>query len=119
MIYKHYAINPVSIERDLPIADVPCGDCAQCCVSLTPYLTPSEFESGQYIWSLLNGPDGTPCIAIPRMESGCIYYVNKACSIYDIRPLACRQFDCRKNHYSPFKDLVMEKFGIDITENMD
>lgn len=53
MIYKHYKISPVAIERDLPDSDVPCGDCVQCCTHLTPYLTPEEFESGQYIYTFL------------------------------------------------------------------
>jgi Fe-S-cluster containining protein len=40
-----------------------------------------------------------PAIAIPRTERGCIYLDhNKRCTIYDIRPKACRQFDCRLNH---------------------
>jgi Fe-S-cluster containining protein len=117
MIYKHYTISAVSIGRDLEDANVPCGDCLQCCVSLTPYLTPEEFESGQYIYTLLAGPDNTPCIAIPRTEDGCVYLKNNKCSIYETRPKACRQFDCRKGHYLPFKDLVKQKFNIDIEEH--
>lgn len=113
MIYKHYTIHPVSIQRDESISDVPCGECNQCCITLTPYLTPEEFESGQYIWTLLTGPENTPCIAIPRTDRGCIYY-NNGCTIYDKRPLACRQFDCRSGHYPPFADLVKEKFGLEI-----
>lgn len=117
MIYKHYKISPVAIERDLPDSDVPCGDCVQCCTHLTPYLTPEEFESGQYIYTFLTSPDNsTPTIAIPRTEDGCIYLKNNKCTIYHKRPKACRQFDCRMGHYLPFRDLVMEKFDIDISE---
>lgn len=116
MIYKHYSIKPVALERDEPESDVPCGDCIQCCVQLTPYLTPAEFESGQYIYTFLTASDGvTPTIAIPRTEDGCIYLKDKKCTIYDRRPLACRQFDCRAGHYYKFADLVLEKFGIDIS----
>lgn len=114
MIYKHYNLQVISIERDLPESDVPCGDCLQCCISLTPYLTPAEFESGKYIYTFLAGPDGSPCIAIPRNAEGCIYLKDKKCSIYNDRPLACRQFDCRENHYPPFTDLVKQKFNIDL-----
>lgn len=113
MIFKHYPISAISIERDIPEANVPCGDCNRCCISLTPYLTPTEFESGEYIWTLLTGPNGEPCIAIPRTERGCIYYDN-GCTIYEKRPLACRQFDCREGHYLPFKEMVKEKFNIDL-----
>jgi len=111
MIYKHYTLNPISIERDIEESNVPCGECRQCCIDLSPYLTPAEFESGKYIWTLIAGPDNTPCIAIPKLESGCVYFINNNCSIYDIRPLACRQFDCRKGHHPKFDAIAKRNFG--------
>jgi Fe-S-cluster containining protein len=111
MKFKSYQIHAISIERDDPESDVPCGDCIQCCVGLTPYLTPEEFQSGKYIYTFLSSPDGMPCIAIPRTESGCVYLVDRKCSIYESRPKACRQFDCRKGHYPKYKDIALEKFG--------
>lgn len=118
MIFKHYELKAIAIEQNLPEADVPCGDCLQCCISLTPYLTPSEFESGKYLYTFLNSPGNNPVpsIAIPRTKDGCIYLKDKKCSIYEDRPLACRQFDCRENHYPKFRDLVKEKFNIDLVE---
>jgi Fe-S-cluster containining protein len=102
MIYKTYEIKVATLERDLPESDVPCQsiNCTQCCEKLSPFLTETEFKSGKYIYTLINGGDADkPFICIPRTEFGCIYLdQNKQCTIYEIRPLACRQFDCRLNH---------------------
>lgn len=114
MIFKTYNIQAVSIERDYPGSDVPCGSCVECCVKLSPYLTPEEFQSGKYVYTFLNSPNNTiPCIAIPRDEEGCFYLdkTTRKCKIYEDRPKACRQFDCRKGHYPNFKELALEKFG--------
>lgn len=117
MIFKSIQIHAIAIERPNPIANVPCGDCIQCCKSLSPNLTPAEFASGKYVYTLLTSPNqDTPTIAIPRNEDGCYYLKDRKCTIYNDRPLACRQFDCRQNHYPPFKDLVKEKFNIDLPE---
>lgn len=115
MIYRKFDIKAVAIERDEPISDVPCGECVQCCIKLSPILTPDEFMSGKYVYSLLTSADpSTPTIAIPRTEKGCFYFDGNHCTIYDSRPKACRQFDCRLNHYPAFKDLVKGKFNIDL-----
>ena len=118
MQFKTYNIQAVSIHRDyVPFTEVPCGLCNQCCISLSPNLTPEEFESGKYIYTLLTSPNhNLPQIAIPRTEKGCIYFTGSECSIYNDRPIACRQFDCRQNHYPKFKELVKEKFNIDLPE---
>lgn len=114
MRYKRFTIEVVSIENDEEESDVPCGDCIQCCVGLSPYLTPEEMMSGKYIYSLTNTGTDIPVISIPRTERGCVYLLDNKCTIYNDRPKACRQFDCRKGHYYPFKDLVKEKFDIDL-----
>lgn len=87
----------IVIEREIPNSDVPCGTCADCCKKLSPYLTVEEFSSGNYAYTFLavDGAD-VPVIAIPKsVDGGCMYYVDHKCSIYNIRPKACRQFDCR------------------------
>lgn len=113
--FKKFDITVLSIESEENFSDVPCGSCTQCCEKLSPYLTPEEFLSGKYIYSLISTDDPSiPVIAIPRNEKGCLYFVDNKCSIYNDRPKSCRQFDCRKGHYPPFKDLVKEKFEIDI-----
>ena len=76
-------------------------------------LSSEEFESGKYIYTLLKTEfSDQPVIAIPRTEDGCIYLKNNKCSIYETRPHACRQFDCRKGHYPAFKDIALSKFNM-------
>lgn len=104
MKYKTFEIKAVAIERDLPESTVDCYSvkCTECCEKLSPFLTPEEFASGQYIYTFVNSDNDNdkPVIVIPRTEFGCIYLSNdKICTIYDKRPLACRQFDCRKGHH--------------------
>ena len=110
MKYKTFYLKAVTIERDIPESDVPCHEksCTECCERLSPYLTDEEFDSGKYIYTFLNvGDNEKPAIAIPRTDRGCIYLDhNKKCTIYDIRPKACRQFDCRLGH-SP---IITNKF---------
>lgn len=115
MKFKIFEIKAVAIERDDEESTVPCGSCADCCIFLSPILTPEEFMSGKYVYTLLTTPDPSlPSIGIPRDENGCYYLKEGKCSIYDDRPKACRQFDCRRNHYPPFKNLVKEKFNIEL-----
>ena len=112
MIFKTYRIQAVCIERDVEFSDVPCGECNQCCIHLSPLLTPEEFESGKYIYTLTTTPNTSlPAFAIPRDKNGCYYLKDGKCSIYNDRPKACRQFDCRKGHYPQFKDLALRKFN--------
>jgi Fe-S-cluster containining protein len=104
MKYKTHNVKLVTIERDLEVSDVPCQtiDCTLCCEMLSPYLTENEVKSGKYIFTLMNNDVDPmkPIIAIPRTETGCIYFgVDRRCKIYEDRPLACRQFDCRKGHH--------------------
>lgn len=115
MIYKTFTIKAIAIENDIKESEVPCGLCAECCIKLSPILTPNEFISGKYVYTLTNSPNpNRPTISIPRDENGCYYFKDNKCSIYNDRPLACKQFDCREGHYPPFKDLVQEKFGINL-----
>lgn len=111
MKYKTYEIKVVSVERDIPESNVDCKSvsCTECCEKLSPFLTHDEWTSGKYIYTLLDVGVDTPTIAIPRNERGCVYLdENKHCTIYNIRPLACRQFDCRKNHHPKIKNKFEE-----------
>lgn len=115
MIYKKFNIEAIAIERPESEVSVPCGNCAQCCIDLSPILTPDEFISAKYVYTLLSSENpNNPVIAIPRDNNGCYYFKNNKCIIYEDRPKACRQFDCRSGHYLPFRSLVLEKFGVDI-----
>jgi Fe-S-cluster containining protein len=106
--YRIININLTSIGSDEPIEDVPCGTCTLCCEKLSPHLTPEEINSGLYPLSLiqpsaeqlLQNPNIGPIVTMYRKkEGGCGMFVNNTCTIYEHRPLACRQFDCRKGHH--------------------
>ena len=103
MKYKTFYLKAATLERDLPDSDVPCTtvSCTECCEKLSPFLTEEEFKSGKYIYTFVDvGDPEKPSIAIPRTDRGCVYLEhNKKCTIYEIRPRACRQFDCRQNHH--------------------
>lgn len=106
-------VNLVTITTDAPIEDVPCGTCTACCELLAPHLSPEEISSGLYPITLSN-IDGDPVITLFRKTSGgCAMFVDGACSIYENRPIACRQFDCRKGHHFKTDKVSIEKFQID------
>lgn len=103
MKYKTIYLKALIIESEEELSDVPCTSvgCTECCEKLSPFLTEEEAASGKYIYSLIDvGDPEKPGIAIPRTERGCVYLDhNKQCTIYEIRPKSCRQFDCRKGHH--------------------
>ena len=113
--YQIININLTSVSSDEPIENVPCGDCVLCCVTLSPYLTPQEIASGLYPLSLIqpseeqlrDTPEIGPMVTLYRKkEGGCGMFVDGKCSIYDYRPLSCRQFDCRKGHHPNIPNMV-------------
>jgi len=106
-----FQFKGITIERDVPLSDVPCGSCVDCCSKLTPYLTAEEFMSGQYAYTFMQTePNAEPVITIPKAEhGGCMYLVNNKCDIYNRRPKACRQFDCRTSETSHPK--ISNKFA--------
>jgi Fe-S-cluster containining protein len=107
-------VNLTSLSSDEPIENVPCGSCTLCCEKLSPYLTVEEIQSGQYPISLLNpenpnDPEAGPTIVLYRkVDGGCGMFIDKKCSIYETRPKACRQFDCRKGHHPKIPNMVKE-----------
>ena len=108
---KTYNIQFIAMEQTLPESIVPCGECNSCC-KLSPLLTPEEFESGLYAYTLMKTEysDG-PVVTVPRNENGCMYLINGKCSIYDTRPKACRVFDCRTSTFEKYQNIALEKFG--------
>lgn len=110
---KTYDIKLVAVTHELPISTVPCQtiNCTQCCELLSPYLTEEEFESGKYVYTLMKDPSSDlPVIAVPRTEQGCFYLSpDKKCTIYNDRPLACKQFDCRQQHHSKIQNKFKEE----------
>jgi Fe-S-cluster containining protein len=118
--YHIIPINLTAMSTDEPISDVPCGSCTKCCELLTPFLTPEEVASGLYPISLINPDPGLllensnigPTVAMFKNKSGgCGMFVAGACTIYEYRPIACRQFDCRKGHHPKLLEVAKSKFG--------
>lgn len=95
-------IKLTAITSDEPISDVPCGSCTLCCQLLSPFLTPEEISSGKYPLSIvnpINNDEGPTVVLFRNKNGGCSMLVDNKCSIYHDRPVACRQFDCRKGHH--------------------
>ena len=113
--YQIININLTSISSDEPLEDVPCGSCSLCCEKLSPYLTPEEVASGLYPLSLIQPTHGQqltvpnigPIVSLYRKkDGGCGMFVDGKCSIYDHRPISCRQFDCRKGHHPSIPNMI-------------
>ncbi len=118
--YNIVNINLTAISHDVEIADVPCGTCARCCELLSPYLTPDEVSSGKYPISLTTPTEADileqqncgPIVTVFKNKTGgCGLLIDGKCSVYDDRPIACRQFDCRKGHHPKLVDFAKDKFG--------
>ncbi len=78
---------------------VPCGTCSLCCKLHTP-LTDDEYQNYDWAdWWFMN-PNGQKEYKgkiLWRQQNGdCIYLIDNRCTIYDRRPRACREFDCRE-----------------------
>ena len=115
--YHIINVNLTAITNDEEIVNVPCASCTLCCETLSPHLAPDEIASGKYPLSLvqpspaqlLNNPEIGPIVTLYRKpEGGCGMFINGKCSIYETRPIACRQFDCRKGHHPKIPNMVKE-----------
>lgn len=118
-VYNILPIKLVSVTSNEIEENVPCGTCTKCCETLTPYLTPEEINSGKYPISFVNADEALkqidqeagPIVTMFRKkEGGCSMLVDNKCSIYEHRPLACKQFDCRKGHHPKLIEFAKQKF---------
>ena len=80
--------------------NVPCGECTACCrSSLFIHIKPEETVTLKHIpKGLLFPAPGLPkgTLLMGYNENGhCPMFQNNKCSIYEVRPQTCRQFDCR------------------------
>ena len=80
--------------------DVPCGDCVGCCVSAySVQLRPEDDRARSRIAAdLLVSPPGFPAGHLtvqPRPDGLCPMLHAGKCSIYDVRPQTCLDYDCR------------------------
>jgi Fe-S-cluster containining protein len=60
----------------------------------------------------LQNRDCGPIVSVFKNSTGgCSLLVNGLCTVYDDRPQACRQFDCRKGHHPKLVEFAKQKFG--------
>ena len=81
-------------------ADVPCGECIACCTtSHFVHVRPDEADALAHIpRELLFAAPGLPRgnVLLGYDENGrCPMVAGDGCSIYEHRPLTCRNYDCR------------------------
>jgi len=80
--------------------DVPCGECNACCkASYFIHVRPEETNTlsripGELLFPAPGLPSGH--VLMGYDENGrCPMLVDEKCSIYEFRPLTCRNYDCR------------------------
>ena len=87
------------LDRD-GVSDVPCGACTACCrASQFVHVEPDEVETLARIPHALlfpapNAPLGHRVMGFDE-RGHCPMFVDNRCSIYEVRPRACRSYDCR------------------------
>lgn len=118
IFYDIININLTAVSNDEVIENVPCNSCTLCCELLSPYLTKEEISSGKYPLSMIypepeqvkqNSEIGPILKMYQKKSGGCGLFIDGRCSIYEDRPIACRQFDCRKNHHSKVPNMLDNK----------
>lgn len=80
---------------------VECGSCTACCRSQDISLIPGRDDPSLYdTETRINQATGQPDTMLKRQPNGdCIYLDREAgCTIWDKRPMLCRNFDCRVNY---------------------
>jgi len=83
-----------------PGADVPCGECNACCrSSYFIHITPEETQALAHIpkdllFAAPGRPEGNVIMGFDE-EGCCPMLIDDKCSIYEHRPLTCRNYDCR------------------------
>jgi Fe-S-cluster containining protein len=102
--------------------DLDCRNCGMCCKGVSPLLTTQEVLSGLYPMMFVNPPDDVKekipdakwmIVMASNPYHGCPWLdENNRCRHYDLRPLACRQFDCRTATNQPFPTIAKLRFGI-------
>lgn len=80
--------------------DVPCGDCVGCCVSgYSVQLRPEDHRARARIPAdRVVSPPGFPAGHLtvqPRPDGSCPMLHAGKCSVYDVRPQTCLDYDCR------------------------
>jgi Fe-S-cluster containining protein len=85
----------------------PCSQCtAVCCRQTAPHVAAvflEEHESG-YETIIVDDGMGEDVRAIPYVNGNCFYLVGNQCSIYERRPILCREFTCLAGYNLHGKD---------------
>jgi len=81
-------------------ADVPCGECTACCTSsYFIHIKPDETQTvaqipGELLFAAPGLPKGNVVLGYDE-DGHCPMVREDGCSIYEQRPLTCRNYDCR------------------------
>lgn len=73
-------------------ADVPCGTCNACCTC--GYEVEVFADDDSSLETVPSSKDGARILA-RNADGSCSHLIDGKCSVYDRRPRACREFDCR------------------------
>lgn len=102
--------------------DLDCSGCGLCCRGVSPLLTTNEVLSGIYPMSFIDVPpeikdavqDARWLVVMANSQYyGCPWLgEDNRCKHYNLRPLACRQFDCRTASNHPFPAIAKLRFGV-------
>lgn len=97
-----FAVEPLTADRFVDYlqqrwrafvlgeGNVPCGTCRGCCrAGYAIGLSPTEAALIPH--TLIEGC----AVVMPLPDGACPFLIDERCSIYDKRPVSCRQFDCR------------------------
>jgi len=80
--------------------EVPCGECNACCTSsYFIHIRPEETETlrripGELLFPAPGLPEGNVLLGYDE-QGRCPMLIDGKCSIYEYRPLTCRNYDCR------------------------
>ena len=82
------------------MSEVKCGSCQACCKNALIVLFPDEGDDvSAYDTDKIDWPGKGEIPVLKHKENGdCAYLGKDGCTIYDMRPILCRAFDCRKNY---------------------
>jgi hypothetical protein len=75
--------------------DVPCNGCTSCCHARARVHPEKEPQERLQRLDLTPHPDGKSLMLSRRPDGGCIHLGPQGCGVYEHRPTACRQLDCR------------------------
>lgn len=112
------AIRFLTVDPHAVESDVPCSGClAPCCRTNDRMVLLSASEAQRLPFELRNVelPDGQVVENVAHLPrhpktGDCVFRSdNGMCSIYELRPLVCRSFDCRTD--ARMSQFVKERFG--------